>query len=187
MKKMIAVLVLCIVSATASAQSALPPADTPRGERAMQQLQARFASANTTGDGKLTRDPGDSCRHADGRETTSTKSTRSTISVMSRLAQIEDLDEAKSNGTLNANEGGRRVMEQVNRRLSCWTTKPNCATCCNLPVSDGPRVLRAHHRPLSASSSTATFSANRTTCSWLDLMMDAGRWALTVSAGGWRG
>jgi hypothetical protein len=45
MKKMIAVLVLCIVSATASAQSALPPADTPRGERAMQQLQARFASA----------------------------------------------------------------------------------------------------------------------------------------------
>jgi hypothetical protein len=56
MKKMIVVLVLCIVSATASAQSALPPGDTPRGGRSMQQLQARFASANTTGDGKLTRE-----------------------------------------------------------------------------------------------------------------------------------
>jgi hypothetical protein len=56
MKKMIAVLLLCIVSAVASAQSALPPADAPRGERAMQQLQARFARANTTGDGKLTRE-----------------------------------------------------------------------------------------------------------------------------------
>jgi hypothetical protein len=56
MKKMIAVLVLCIVSATASAQVALPPGEPARGERAAQQLQARFASANTTGDGKLTRD-----------------------------------------------------------------------------------------------------------------------------------
>jgi hypothetical protein len=56
MKKMIAVLVLCIVSATASAQGALPPGETTRGERALQQLQARFASANTTRDGKLTRE-----------------------------------------------------------------------------------------------------------------------------------
>ncbi|TAL94838.1 MAG: EF-hand domain-containing protein [Paraburkholderia sp.] len=56
MKKMIAVLVLCIVSATASAQGALPPAETARGQRAMQQLQTRFASANTTHDGKLTRE-----------------------------------------------------------------------------------------------------------------------------------
>lgn len=56
MKKMIAVLVLCIVSATASAQDALPPGDTVRAGRAMQQLQARFASANTTGDGRLTRE-----------------------------------------------------------------------------------------------------------------------------------
>jgi hypothetical protein len=55
MKRMITVLVLCIVSAAASAQGALPPGETPRGERAMQQLQARFASANMTGDGKLTR------------------------------------------------------------------------------------------------------------------------------------
>jgi hypothetical protein len=56
MKKMIAVLVLCIVSAAASAQSAMSPGDSPRGERAMQQLQSRFASANTTHDGKLTRE-----------------------------------------------------------------------------------------------------------------------------------
>lgn len=56
MKKMIAILVLCIVSATASAQEALPPGEAGRGERAMQQLQARFASANTTHDGKLTRE-----------------------------------------------------------------------------------------------------------------------------------
>jgi hypothetical protein len=56
MKKMIAVLVLCIVSAAALAQSAPPPGETPRGQRATQQLQARFASANTTQDGKLTRE-----------------------------------------------------------------------------------------------------------------------------------
>ncbi|CAG4890681.1 EF-hand domain-containing protein [Paraburkholderia gardini] len=56
MKKMITILVLCIVSATASAQGALPPGETTRGERAMQQLQTRFASANTTHDGKLTRE-----------------------------------------------------------------------------------------------------------------------------------
>jgi hypothetical protein len=56
MKKMIAVLALCIVSATASAQVALALGEPARGERATQQLQARFASANTTSDGKLTRD-----------------------------------------------------------------------------------------------------------------------------------
>ncbi|MGF6757143.1 EF-hand domain-containing protein [Paraburkholderia sp. GAS42] len=57
MKQMIAVLVLCIVSAGASAQSALPPeSGRARVERAMQQVQTRFASANTTHDGKLTRD-----------------------------------------------------------------------------------------------------------------------------------
>lgn len=56
MKKMIAVLMLCIVSAGASAQSAeMPAAGGPRVERALQQSQARFASANTTRDGKLTR------------------------------------------------------------------------------------------------------------------------------------
>ncbi|MGF6778461.1 EF-hand domain-containing protein [Paraburkholderia sp. GAS334] len=57
MKQMIAVLVLCIVSAGASAQSALPPeSGRARVERPMQQVQTRFASANTTHDGKLTRD-----------------------------------------------------------------------------------------------------------------------------------
>ncbi|RDK07416.1 EF-hand domain-containing protein [Cupriavidus lacunae] len=57
MKKMIAVLILCIVSAGAAAQSAgLPSAAGPRVERALQQVQTRFASANTTRDGKLTRE-----------------------------------------------------------------------------------------------------------------------------------
>ncbi|MGT2512549.1 EF-hand domain-containing protein [Cupriavidus basilensis] len=57
MKKMIAILILCIVSAGASAQSAAPPAgNSARVERAMQQLQTRFATANMTHDGKLTRD-----------------------------------------------------------------------------------------------------------------------------------
>lgn len=68
MKKMIAALVLCIVSAAvcvpASAQ-ALPgsPGATnsaanggARVERMMAQLQGRFAAANTTHDGKLTRE-----------------------------------------------------------------------------------------------------------------------------------
>ncbi|MEC3764288.1 EF-hand domain-containing protein [Cupriavidus sp. SS-3] len=59
MKKMIAVLMLCIVSAGAHAQSAEMPAagaGGARAERALQQLQERFASANTTRDGKLTRE-----------------------------------------------------------------------------------------------------------------------------------
>ncbi|SOY69222.1 conserved hypothetical protein [Cupriavidus taiwanensis] len=34
----------------------MPLAGGPRVERALQQLQARFASANTTRDGKLTRE-----------------------------------------------------------------------------------------------------------------------------------
>lgn len=67
MKKMIAALVLCIVAAAvcvpASAQ-ALPGgpgatnsgANTARVERMMAQLQGRFAAANTTHDGKLTRE-----------------------------------------------------------------------------------------------------------------------------------
>ncbi|WP_321916360.1 MULTISPECIES: EF-hand domain-containing protein [unclassified Paraburkholderia] len=67
MKKMIAALVLCIVSAAvcvpASAQ-ALPggtgaptsAANSARVERMMAQLQGRFAAANTTHDGKLTRE-----------------------------------------------------------------------------------------------------------------------------------
>jgi hypothetical protein len=63
MKKMIAVLILCIVSAGASAQSRLMAMGggggggdrIERAEAAEQQLQARFANANTTHDGKLTR------------------------------------------------------------------------------------------------------------------------------------
>jgi hypothetical protein len=57
MKQMIAVLILCIVSAGASAQSAVPPAYGSAGiEHAMRQLEKRFAAANTTRDGKLTRE-----------------------------------------------------------------------------------------------------------------------------------
>jgi len=63
MKKMIAVLILCIVSAGANAQSRLMAMGgeggggdrIERAEAAAQQLQARFANANTTHDGKLTR------------------------------------------------------------------------------------------------------------------------------------
>jgi hypothetical protein len=58
MKKLIAVFAMCVASAGAFAQSVETPAATanPRAERAMQQLQGRFASANTTHDGKLTRE-----------------------------------------------------------------------------------------------------------------------------------
>jgi hypothetical protein len=57
MKQMIAVLILCIVSAGALAQSVPPPAvaSAPM-EHAMRQLELRFATANTTRDGKLTRE-----------------------------------------------------------------------------------------------------------------------------------
>ncbi|MBC8862924.1 EF-hand domain-containing protein, partial [Escherichia coli] len=57
-KKMIAAVVLCIVSAAASAQQ-MPPgaaAGGARAEHALMQLQTRFANANTTHDGKLTRE-----------------------------------------------------------------------------------------------------------------------------------
>ncbi|AGW95247.1 hypothetical protein N234_34880 [Ralstonia pickettii DTP0602] len=57
MKKMIAVLTMCVASAGAFAQSVeMPAAVSPRVERAMQQLQGRFSDANTTHDGKLTRE-----------------------------------------------------------------------------------------------------------------------------------
>jgi hypothetical protein len=70
-KKMMAVLILCIVSAGAHAQSRLMAMGAmdamgatggaaggdriEHAEAAAQQLQARFANANTTHDGKLTR------------------------------------------------------------------------------------------------------------------------------------
>lgn len=61
MKKMIAALVLCIVAAAvcvpASAQTTPFGANGgARVERMMAQVQSRFAAANTTHDGKLTRD-----------------------------------------------------------------------------------------------------------------------------------
>ncbi|OUL88757.1 hypothetical protein [Paraburkholderia hospita] len=55
MKKLIAILALCIASTGVMAQTAPQPmAGSPRMERMMQQLQERFAAANTTQDGKLT-------------------------------------------------------------------------------------------------------------------------------------
>ena len=62
MKKFLASLVLCIASTAALAQSApaqnapAPMAGGARMERAMEQLQSRFSTANTTHDGKLTKD-----------------------------------------------------------------------------------------------------------------------------------
>jgi hypothetical protein len=47
----------CALPACAFAQTATQPMGaSPRVEQAMQRLQSRFASANTTHDGKLTRD-----------------------------------------------------------------------------------------------------------------------------------
>ena len=55
MKKLIAILALCIASTGVMAQTAPQAmAGSPRMERMMQQLQERFAAANTTHDGKLT-------------------------------------------------------------------------------------------------------------------------------------
>ena len=68
MKKVIAALVLCIVSAAvclpASAEAWSASAGAPSGamngnarvERMMAQVQSRFAAANTTHDGRLTRE-----------------------------------------------------------------------------------------------------------------------------------
>ena len=55
MKKLIAILALCIASTGAMAQTAPQPMSaSPRMERMMSQLQEHFAAANTTHDGKLT-------------------------------------------------------------------------------------------------------------------------------------
>ena len=59
MKKMITVMILCIVSAGASAQGLAGGGGENRMERTEQvlsQLQTRFVNANTTRDGKLTRE-----------------------------------------------------------------------------------------------------------------------------------
>lgn len=56
MKKLIAIVVLCCASTVTFAQSAAPEGANPqRMERMVQQLQTRFANANTTHDGKLTK------------------------------------------------------------------------------------------------------------------------------------
>jgi hypothetical protein len=59
MKKMLAILAVCIASAgaqSALAQTAtMPMGASPHVEHAMQQLQTRFTKANTTHDGKLTK------------------------------------------------------------------------------------------------------------------------------------
>lgn len=56
MKKLFAVVLLCCASTVTFAQTAAPQGSNPqRMERMAQQLQTRFASANTTQDGKLTK------------------------------------------------------------------------------------------------------------------------------------
>jgi hypothetical protein len=57
MKKLFAVALLCCASTVTFAQAVAPQGGNPqRMERMVQQLQSRFANANTTHDGKLTRD-----------------------------------------------------------------------------------------------------------------------------------
>ncbi|NKJ46880.1 hypothetical protein CIC12_09030 [Burkholderia sp. SG-MS1] len=56
MKKLLAAMLLCCATTVTFAQSATPQGANPqRMERMAQQLQTRFADANTTHDGKLTR------------------------------------------------------------------------------------------------------------------------------------
>lgn len=57
MKKLIAVVLLCCASTVTFAQTTVPQGGNPqRMERMVQQLQTRFANANTTHDGKLTKE-----------------------------------------------------------------------------------------------------------------------------------
>jgi crotonobetainyl-CoA:carnitine CoA-transferase CaiB-like acyl-CoA transferase len=57
MKKLLATVLLCCASTVTFAQAAAPQAiSQQRMERMEQQLQTRFPTANTTHDGKLTRD-----------------------------------------------------------------------------------------------------------------------------------
>ncbi|HEX7913541.1 MAG TPA: EF-hand domain-containing protein [Paraburkholderia sp.] len=57
MKKFVAIALLCCASTVTFAQTAAPQGMNPqRMERMVQQLQSRFANANTTHDGKLTRE-----------------------------------------------------------------------------------------------------------------------------------
>lgn len=57
MKKLLAAVLLCCASTVTFAQAVAPQGiDQQRMERMEQQLQTRFANANVTHDGKLTRD-----------------------------------------------------------------------------------------------------------------------------------
>jgi hypothetical protein len=57
MKKLLAAVLLCCASTVTFAQAVAPQGGNPqRMERMMQQLQTRFSTANTTHDGKLTKD-----------------------------------------------------------------------------------------------------------------------------------
>ncbi|MFM0238698.1 EF-hand domain-containing protein [Paraburkholderia phytofirmans] len=56
MKKLIAIVLLCCASTVTFAQAAPQSGNPQRMERMAQQLQSRFANANTTHDGKLTKD-----------------------------------------------------------------------------------------------------------------------------------
>ncbi|WP_168791176.1 EF-hand domain-containing protein [Paraburkholderia aromaticivorans] len=56
MKKLIAIVLLCCASTVTFAQTAPQGGNPQRMERMVQQLQSRFANANTTHDGKLTKD-----------------------------------------------------------------------------------------------------------------------------------
>jgi hypothetical protein len=57
MKKLVAIVLLCCASTVTFAQTAAPQAgNSQRMERMVQQLQMRFSNANTTHDGKLTRE-----------------------------------------------------------------------------------------------------------------------------------
>lgn len=57
MKKLFAIVLLCCASTATFAQSAAPQGANPqRMQRMEQQLQTRFSNANTTHDGKLTKD-----------------------------------------------------------------------------------------------------------------------------------
>ncbi|WP_233855735.1 EF-hand domain-containing protein [Paraburkholderia sp. HD33-4] len=57
MKKLLATVLLCCASTVTFAQAAAPQGISPQRMAQMeQQLQTRFSNANTTHDGKLTRD-----------------------------------------------------------------------------------------------------------------------------------
>ncbi|MFM0220587.1 EF-hand domain-containing protein [Paraburkholderia dipogonis] len=56
MKKLIAIVLLCCASTVTFAQTAPQGGNPQRMERMVQQLQSRFANANTTHDGKLTKE-----------------------------------------------------------------------------------------------------------------------------------